>query len=195
MNTPETDPIPDDDAPPTGKRALFLDDDPDVVEAAEMMLTRNGFELVAAQSPEEAACLLAEQTFDVLLLDLNFERGETSGHAGLSFLRQHMRDRFDLPVVVVTGHSGMAIAIEAMRIGAQDFVIKPWNNDRFLASIRAAIDDPRRPPPPRDVNLERSERDLIRIALERRQFNISHAAKDLGLTRGALYRRMEKHGL
>jgi len=195
MNTPETDPIPDDDTPPAGQRALFLDDDPDVVEAADMMLTRNGFELVPARTPEEAKILLSQQTFDVLLLDLNFQRGETSGQAGLAFLRQHMRDRFDLPVVVVTGHSGMAIAIEAMRIGAQDFVIKPWNNDRFLASIRAAIDDPRRPPPPRDVNLERSERDLIRIALERRQFNISHAAKDLGLTRGALYRRMEKHGL
>lgn len=195
MNTPEIDPHLASDAPPTAERALFLDDDPDVVEAAEMVLTRNGFELVAAQSPEDAEALLATQTFDILLLDLNFQRGETSGQAGLAFLRNHMRDRFDLPVVVVTGHSGMAIAIEAMRIGAQDFVIKPWNNDRFVASIRAAIDDPRRPPPPRDVNLERSERDLIRIALERRQFNISHAAKDLGLTRGALYRRMEKHGL
>ncbi|WP_443748354.1 response regulator [Asticcacaulis solisilvae] len=195
MNTPETDLNPDDDVPPAAERALFLDDDPDVVEAAEMMLARNGFELVAAQTPEDAARLLAEQAFDIVLLDLNFQRGETSGQAGLAFLRQHMHDHPHLPVVVVTGHSGMAIAVEAMRIGAQDFVVKPWNNDRFLASIRAAIDDPRRPPPPRDVNLERSERDLIRIALERRQFNISHAAKDLGLTRGALYRRMEKHGL
>ncbi|MBW8882751.1 MAG: response regulator [Asticcacaulis sp.] len=195
MNTPETDPNPDEDAPAATKRALFLDDDPDVVEAAEMMLTRNGFDLVAAQTPEEAETLLAGQPFDVLLLDLNFRRGETSGQAGLAFLRKHMRDHAHVPVVVVTGHSGMAIAVEAMRIGAQDFVVKPWNNDRFVASIRAAIDDPRRPPPPRDVNLERSERDLIRIALERRQFNISHAAKDLGLTRGALYRRMEKHGL
>jgi len=178
--------------------ALFLDDDADVLAAAELVLTRNGFDLGTAQTPEAAEALLAERSFDVLLLDLNFRRGDTSGEAGLAFLRKRMLDRPHLPIVVVTGHSGMAIAIEAMRLGAQDFVVKPWNNDRLVASVRAAIDNPRVPPPappPRDLNLERSERDLIRIALERHQFNISQAAKELGLTRAALYRRMEKHGL
>ena len=192
----ETHPISPDDAPPT--RALFLDDDADVLAAAELVLTRNGFDLGMAQTPEAAEALLAEQHFDVLLLDLNFRRGDTSGEAGLAFLRKHILDHPHLPVLVVTGHSGMAIAIEAMRIGAQDFVVKPWKNDRLVACVRAAIDNPRvRPPapPPRDLNLERSERDLIRIALERHQFNISQAARDLGLTRAALYRRMEKHGL
>jgi DNA-binding NtrC family response regulator len=189
----ETDP---DRASPA--RALFLDDDADVLAAAELVLSRNGFDLGTAQTPEAAEALLAEQPFDVLLLDLNFRRGDTSGEAGLAFLRRRMQDRPHLPIVVVTGHSGMTIAIEAMRLGAQDFVVKPWNNDRFVASIRAAIDNPRlRPPapPPLDLNLERSERDLIRLALERHQFNISQAARDLGLTRAALYRRMEKHGL
>ncbi len=195
MNTPETNLILHDDAQPAAERALFLDDDPDVLEAAEMVLTRDGFDVISVQTPQDAAALLAEHLFDVLLLDLNFSRGDTSGEAGLAFLRQHMQDQPHLPVVVVTGHSGMAIAIEAMRIGAQDFVVKPWNNARLVASVRAAIDNPRVPPPPRDVNLERSERDLVRIALERCQFNISQAAKDLGLTRGALYRRIEKYGL
>jgi DNA-binding NtrC family response regulator len=92
----------------------------------------------------------------------------------------------------------MTIAIEAMRLGAQDFVVKPWHNDRFIATVRAAIDSPRvapPPPAPQDLNLERSERELIKAALDRHRFNISSAAKDLGLTRAALYRRMEKHGL
>ena len=194
---PETHPIPrPNDAAPV--RALFLDDDADVLAAAELVLTRNGFDLGTVQTPEAAHILLAEHPFDVLLLDLNFRRGDTSGEAGLAFLRRSMMDHPYLPVVVVTGHSGMAIAIEAMRLGAQDFVVKPWNNDRLVASVRAAIDNPRLPPPaspPQDLNLERSERDLIRIALERHQFNISQAARDLGLTRAALYRRMEKHGL
>lgn len=194
MNTPDTAAF---DRPNAAsiERALFLDDDPDVLESAEMLLSREGFEVVLSQTPEEAARLLAAQEFDVLLLDLNFQRGDTSGEAGLAFLRQHMRDAPYVPVVVVTGHSGMTIAVEAMRIGAQDFVVKPWNNLRLIASVRAAIDHPRVPPPPRDVNLERSESDLIRVALERRQFNVSQAAKDLGLTRGALYRRMQKYGL
>ncbi|GGZ45023.1 response regulator transcription factor [Asticcacaulis endophyticus] len=178
--------------------ALFLDDDADILSSAELILTRQGFTFLGAQTLDEARALLSTNAIDALLLDLNFRRGDTSGEAGLDFLRECLVRTPDLAVVIVTGHSGMSIAIQAMRMGAQDFVVKPWNNDRFLASIRAAIDTPRRVPtntPPKDLNLERSERDLIQAALGRHQFNISAAAKDLGLTRAALYRRMEKHGL
>lgn len=187
------------DAPaPPRQKALFLDDDADILASAELVLTRNGFDLTKAQTPDEARAALDAEPVDVLLLDLNFRRGDTSGEAGIAFLKERMAITPHLPVVIVTGHSGMNIAIEAMRIGAQDFVVKPWNNDRFLASIRAAITSPRVPPPPvapQDLNLDRSEKELIKAALDRHQFNISHAAKDLGLTRAALYRRMEKHGL
>jgi len=187
-----------DDASPAPVRALFLDDDPDVLEAARLVLTRNGFSLETAQTPDEARAVLDAGPVDVLLLDLNYRRGDTSGEAGLAFLRERMAITPNLPVVVVTGHSGMTIAIQAMRMGAQDFVVKPWNNERLLASIRAALAAPRRTPvptAPTDLNLERSEKTLITAALNRHQFNISQAAKDLGLTRAALYRRMEKHGL
>ncbi|MFT3996409.1 MAG: response regulator [Asticcacaulis sp.] len=180
------------------RTAVFLDDDPDILSAAEMVLTRQGFRVKGAQTPDEARALLDAETPDVLLLDLNYRRGDTSGEAGLAFLEAQMRKTPHLPVVIVTGHSGMAIAIQAMRMGAQDFVVKPWNNERLAASIHAAIETPRRLPadtPPQDLNLERSERELIKAALSRHQFNISQAAKDLGLTRAALYRRMEKHGL
>jgi DNA-binding NtrC family response regulator len=178
--------------------ALFLDDDADILDAAEMVLHRHGFSLIKAQTPEEAREKLAATPVDILLLDLNYRRGDTSGEAGLSFLTEQMTLTPALPVVVVTGHSGMSIAIQAMRMGAQDFVVKPWNNDRFIASIKAALEAPRViavPPPPQDLNLVRSEKELIREALSRHQFNISQAAKDLGVTRAALYRRMEKHGL
>ena len=185
-----------DSPPPTRRTALFLDDDADVLAAAELVLTRNGFDLIQAQTPDAARDHLTATPVDILLLDLNFRRGDTSGEAGLAFLKESLAARPHLPVVIVTGHSGMAIAIEAMRLGAQDFVVKPWNNDRFLASIHTALAaQPRAPAPPKDLNLDRSERDLIKTALDRHQFNISQAAKDLGLTRAALYRRMEKHGL
>ena len=192
---PETDP---DSAPAPRRIALFLDDDADILAAAELVLARNGFDLIKAQTPEDARTLLTARPVDVLLLDLNFRRGDTSGEAGLTFLREQMTLTPHLAVVVVTGHSGMTIAIEAMRLGAQDFVVKPWHNDRFVATVPAALDSPRPAPPPaapQDLNLERSERELIKAALDRHRFNISNAAKDLGLTRAALYRRMEKHGL
>jgi len=180
------------------RTAVFLDDDPDILAAADMVLSRHGFVLRTAQTPDEARALLDAERPDVLLLDLNYRRGDTSGEAGLTFLEAQMQKTPHLPVVIVTGHSGMSIAIQAMRMGAQDFVVKPWNNERLIASVRSAIEAPRRVPadtPPQDLNLERSERELIKAALSRHQFNISQAAKDLGLTRAALYRRMEKHGL
>ncbi len=184
--------------PAARAKALFLDDDADVLESARLVLTRHGFDLKTAQTPDDARAALDAEPVDILLLDLNFRRGDTSGEAGLAFLKERMAVTPQLPVVVVTGHSGMSIAIQAMRMGAQDFVVKPWNNDRFLASIKAALAAPRvvpQPVVPQDLNLERSERELISAALNRHQFNISAAAKDLGLTRAALYRRMEKHGL
>ncbi len=188
------------DAPPESRRltALFLDDDADILSAAELVLMRHGMHLIKAQTPDEARAALDKGDIDILLLDLNFRRGDTSGEAGLNFLRERLALTPALPVVIVTGHSGMQIAISAMRMGALDFVVKPWNNGRFIASIKAALEAPRIAPqaqPPQDLNLERSERELIRKALERHQFNISAAAKDLGVTRAALYRRMEKHGL
>ncbi len=184
--------------PQLPKTVLFLDDDADILAAAELVLGRQGFAFLKAQTPEEARQRLSESPVDLLLLDLNFHRGDTSGEAGLAFLQETMAATPALPVVVVTGHSGMNIAIQAMRLGAQDFVVKPWHNDRFVAAIRTALASPRPVVvalPPQDLNLERSERELIKEALNRHQFNISQAAKDLGLTRAALYRRMEKHGL
>ena len=178
--------------------ALFLDDDADILDAAALVLHRHGFNLIKAQNPEEAREMLSAHVVDILLLDLNYRRGDTSGEAGLNFLTEQMIRTPMLPVVVVTGHSGMNIAIQAMRMGAQDFVVKPWNNDRFIASIKAALEAPRHiaaAPLPQDLNLERSEKELIREALNRHHFNISQAARDLGVTRAALYRRMEKHGL
>jgi DNA-binding NtrC family response regulator len=100
--------------------------------------------------------------------------------------------------VVVTGHSGLAIAIKAMRAGAVDFVMKPWHNDRLIGTIKAAAEVARTRAKPAglpDLNLERSERALVKEALSRHGHNISLAARDLGLTRAALYRRMEKYGL
>jgi DNA-binding NtrC family response regulator len=189
--------MPDLDAAATWT-ALFLDDDADILTAAELLLSRRGFILIKAQTPDEAREILRHTKIDVLLLDLNFRRGDISGDAGLAFLEERMQDDPATPVVVVTGHSGIAIAIKAMRMGAEDFVVKPWHNERFVAVLRAAIETPRQRPVPNipiDLNLDRSECELIKQALNRHNFNISQAAKDLGLTRAALYRRMEKHGL
>jgi DNA-binding NtrC family response regulator len=120
-------------------RILFVDDDQDVLTSAQVLLERNGFRLATAQSPAEAWSLLAAGPIDVILLDLNFARGATSGAEGFEWLAEIRAHDPDAVVVVVTGHSGINIAVAAMKAGASDFVMKPWSNPRFLETLRAAV--------------------------------------------------------
>ncbi|WP_293380064.1 response regulator [Phenylobacterium sp.] len=121
-----------------------MDDDPDVLTAAQVLLQRNGFGFAVARSPAEAWSVLAAQPVDVILLDLNFARGATSGAEGFAWLAEIRAHDPDAVVVVVTGHSGVNVAVAAMKAGAADFVMKPWNNPRFLETVRAAAELRRR---------------------------------------------------
>lgn len=119
-------------------RVLFVDDDPDVLTSARVLLERNGFRFFQASSPAEAWSVLAAEPIDVILLDLNFARGATSGAEGFAWLAEIRAHDPQAVVVVVTGHSGVNIAVAAMKAGAADFVMKPWSNPRFLETVRAA---------------------------------------------------------
>ncbi|MAW98583.1 MAG: response regulator [Sphingomonas sp.] len=117
-------------------RILFVDDDSDIVAAAGLVARRHGMTLTGAGNPEAAWSLLAERAFDVILLDLNFARGQTSGEAGFRMLADLMATDPRRVVIVVTGHSGINVAVEAMRGGASDFVIKPWSNDALAEKLK-----------------------------------------------------------
>ena len=118
---------------------LFVDDDADVRHAADMLLSRHGIRLLLATSPQEAWSLLAAEQVDVVLLDLNFGRGMTTGVQGLDWLKALLAQDPQAVVVVVTGHSGIGIAVAAMRAGAADFVMKPWRNDRLVKTLCEAV--------------------------------------------------------
>ena len=119
---------------------LFIDDDADVQRAAAMLLARHDLRLLCASSPDAAWSVLAAERVDVVLLDLNFSRGATSGQEGLAMLRALVAHDPDAVVVVVTGHSGIAIAVAAMRAGATDFVMKPWGNEKLLQTLAQAAE-------------------------------------------------------
>jgi DNA-binding NtrC family response regulator len=120
-------------------RILFVDDDPDVLTSAQVLLERHGFGFAVARNPAEAWSVLAAEPIDVILLDLNFAQGATSGAEGFEWLAQIRAHDSDAVVVVVTGHSGINIAVAAMKGGASDFVMKPWSNPRLLETVRAAV--------------------------------------------------------
>ena len=118
---------------------LFVDDDADVVKAAALLLGRHGLQVSGARNPQEAQSLIAAERVDVVLLDLNFSRGATTGEEGFRCLEQMLAADPQTVVVVITAHSGVSIAVRAMQAGAADFVMKPWNNTRLLAVVQNAL--------------------------------------------------------
>jgi DNA-binding NtrC family response regulator len=139
--------------------------------------------------------LLASAPFDVVLLDMNFVSGERSGGAGLNALaRIHAFDPC-LAVVLMTAYGGVALAVEALKRGAADFILKPWRNDKLVAAVTAAASLTRTRREKETQHLDVVEKGAIERALARHEGNISLAAAELGLSRPALYRRMAKYGL
>lgn len=123
----------------TESHILVIDDDPDIAKAARLLLERHGMRVSTAADPEAAWVLLAGEPIDVILLDLNFARGRTTGEEGFAMLDRLIAADARAVVIVVTGHSGIAVAVRAMRSGATDFVIKPWNNERLLTTVERGV--------------------------------------------------------
>src|SRR3712207_8135791 len=121
-------------------RVLVVDDDADVLASVRMLLARHGFAVETAPTPADALHKLDASPFDVVLLDLNFSRGMTTGEEGLRCLADILVQDPQAVVVVVTAHSGVNIAVSAMRAGAADFVTKPWGNERLVATLRTAAE-------------------------------------------------------
>ena len=123
----------------TESHILVIDDDPDIAKAARLLLERHGMRVSTTASPDAAWVLLAGEPIDVILLDLNFARGRTTGEEGFAMLDRLIETDARAVVIVVTGHSGIAVAVRAMRSGATDFVIKPWNNERLLTTVERGL--------------------------------------------------------
>jgi DNA-binding NtrC family response regulator len=126
--------------PSPAPRLLVADDQPDVLEALRLLLKGEGFALETVRSPAAALQAVRDREFDALLIDLNYTRDTTSGREGLDLLARLQALDPNLPVVVMTAWSSVDLAVEAMRRGARDFVQKPWDNARLLATVRNQID-------------------------------------------------------
>ena len=118
--------------------AIVVDDDPDIGLAARLALRELFDEVLPLDRPDRLPALIAERGPDVLLLDLNFARGATDGREGFEWLDRVVSVDPDLAVVIITAHGGVAIAVEAIKRGATDFISKPWANDRLAATVRSA---------------------------------------------------------
>jgi DNA-binding NtrC family response regulator len=121
-------------------RILVADDDADVLAALRLLLRGEGFEVVTATSPAAVLEALDGDEFDAALLDLNYARDTTSGREGVELVARLRAHDPALPVIVMTAWGSVEGAVAAVRSGARDYVQKPWDNDRLLATLRNQIE-------------------------------------------------------
>ncbi|WAM26195.1 sigma-54-dependent transcriptional regulator [Myxococcus sp. NMCA1] len=119
---------------------LVADDQADVLEALRLLLKRDGLTVVTSQSPAGALATLEAEDVDLVLMDLNYARDTTSGQEGIDLLGRIRAQDASLPVVVMTAWGSVEGAVEAMRAGARDYVQKPWDNTRLLATLRTQLE-------------------------------------------------------
>ncbi|WDE13356.1 sigma-54-dependent transcriptional regulator [Thalassomonas haliotis] len=116
-------------------KILLVDDDNDILLALKMLLMSEGYQVALTQTPEAALAALKRENFDLLLMDLNYSLDTTSGEEGLALIAAIRKDDDEIPIVVMTGWGTIEVAVATMQNGANDFIQKPWENDRLLAII------------------------------------------------------------
>lgn len=118
---------------------LIVDDHHDILIAAKLFLKRYFAHIEITTDPERIPSILANQQFDVVLLDMNFTKDISSGKEGFDWLQRIQNMDATLPIVMMTAYGDIQLAIKAMKMGATDFVLKPWENEAFLKTLKDAI--------------------------------------------------------
>ena len=120
-------------------RLLIVDDDPDVLLAAQMLLKQHYAIIHLEKNPANLATLLQNETYDLILLDMNFSEDVASGKEGFFWLREILRLDPAAVVIFITAFGDVEKAVRAIKEGAMDFVTKPWQNEKLLATVSAAL--------------------------------------------------------
>ncbi|HOO08981.1 MAG TPA: response regulator, partial [Cyclobacteriaceae bacterium] len=122
----------------TPAHILVVDDDPDIVQSARVVLRQHFARVSVASNPQRLPFLINTERPDVVLLDMNFTADVTKGSEGLFWLQKILADHPSLSVIMVTAFGDVKLAVEAMKIGAVDFVVKPWENEKLIATVNSA---------------------------------------------------------
>jgi len=120
-------------------KILIIDDDEDVLLAAKLLLKKHAHQVIIEKNPKKIPFLLNNDTYDVILLDMNFSKDITSGKEGFYWLNQIMEKDPKAVVILITAYGDVEMAVRALKDGATDFVLKPWQNEKLLATISTAI--------------------------------------------------------
>jgi DNA-binding NtrC family response regulator len=119
-----------------GFKVLIVDDQPAVLAALELLFDVHGLETLVARTPEQALDLVRSEQLGVVLQDMNFHRDATSGEEGEALLHAIRKLDPDLPVVLMTAFQSLEAAVRLVRAGASDYIAKPWNDDKLVATVK-----------------------------------------------------------
>lgn len=190
-------------------KILIIDDNQSVRLSLKLVLGNEFDKVTAIGDPRLLPALLAEGDIDAVLLDMNFDNRRFDGSDGLFWLSR-IKEMPDAPaVVLITAFGDVPLAVEAMKLGGDDFITKPWDNDELIAKLRLAIDKNRtsrsdkaalsqaqdfkaREEKQQSMTLEEMKTAHINSVVARCNGNLSRAAELLGINRQTLYNQLKK---
>lgn len=117
----------------------MIDDDEDVLLAAKMLLKKQNHHVIIEKNPNKIPFLLNNDSYDVILLDMNYSKDITSGKEGFYWLDQILQRDPNAVVIMITAFGDVEMAVKALKQGATDFILKPWQNEKLVATIATAI--------------------------------------------------------
>ncbi|MFT7151068.1 MAG: two-component system response regulator HydG, partial [Nonlabens sp.] len=120
-------------------RILIVDDDNYVMLSIRILLEQYYSDVRGINNPLQIESAFSENYYDVVILDMNFKAGETEGKDGLRFLKQIRDTAPTTSVIFITAYGEINLAIEAIKDGAFDFIVKPWQNEKLLSTVSAAF--------------------------------------------------------
>ena len=150
-------------------KILMIDDDEDVLLAAKLLLKKHAHQVIIEKNPKKIPFLLNNDTYDVILLDMNFSKDITSGKEGFYWLSQILEREPSAVVIMITAFGDVEMAVRALKEGATDFVLKPWQNEKLLATISTAI----------KLNKSYKEVDKLKKAKKQLEEDINQPFKDI----------------
>ncbi|MEN4760851.1 sigma-54 dependent transcriptional regulator [Chryseobacterium sp. C39-AII1] len=119
---------------------LIVDDDEDILFSARVWLKKFFSQVSCLSQPTKILKFLTENQIDAVVLDMNFRKGFENGQDGLYWMNEIKTVEPQLPIILMTAYGEVELAVEALKNGASDFILKPWNNEKLYASVNLAVD-------------------------------------------------------
>ena len=119
---------------------LIVDDTPNNLKVLHGLLVKHGYDVRAARDGKMALNVVTTMQPDLILLDMNYRKGDTSGQEGMQWLRKIMELQPEASVIMITAYADVSTAVDAVKAGATDFIEKPWRNEKLLANLKAALE-------------------------------------------------------